>query len=302
MDNDKIIQKRKALLSLLLGILGIGTGPIFIRYVNLDGNIVSFYRFVFAFLVLSLILVIRKGGIKISVPHKMLFWVIVAGLSFALNILLWTIALQKAPIAIVTILDNTAPIWVGLGSIVFLKEKQSIKYWVGLLITFCGAIVLVQNGGIKYDHSMTVGVFLSIASGFVYAVYFLVSQELRKTIDTLTYIWLIVLIGMLFMIIANVFWGFSTLKIGFQEAVLISLMTLFSQVFGWLLINFSIGVLPASKVSTALLGQPIIATILAALIFREIPSAFQALGAVTCIVGIFLVQRSKAITNDEELS
>jgi drug/metabolite transporter (DMT)-like permease len=43
----------------------------------------------------------------------------------------------------------------------------------------------------------------------------------------------------------------------------------------------------------ALVGQPVVTTLLGIVILNEIPSALQLLGALVCLAGILVVQRSQ---------
>ena len=71
-------------------------------------------------------------------------------------------------------------------------------------------------------------------------------------------------------------------------------IALVSQVTGWLLINYAFGHLRASLVSVALLGQPLIATLLAAPLLGEVPGPLQVLGGLVTLAGIVVVQTATA--------
>ena len=77
-----------------------------------------------------------------------------------------------------------------------------------------------------------------------------------------------------------------------QDYFLIFLMSLSSQVFGWYLVNDSLGKLPAAAVSAALVGQSLVVTILGVFFLQEIPSNLQIAGGITCLIGIVVVQSS----------
>ena len=78
-----------------------------------------------------------------------------------------------------------------------------------------------------------------------------------------------------------------------KSLLMIFLMALTSQVIGYLLINQAVEKLPAPVVSVALVGQPVVTTLLGIVILNEIPSALQLLGALICLAGILVVQRSQ---------
>ena len=75
---------------------------------------------------------------------------------------------------------------------------------------------------------------------------------------------------------------------------LIFLMSLTSQVIGWVLMNHALGHLPTGAAAVTLIGQPVLATALGALLIGEVPSTIKVLGGLLCSVGIFIVYRYAA--------
>jgi len=85
--------------------------------------------------------------------------------------------------------------------------------------------------------------------------------------------------------------------LGAHNLLLIFAMALSSQVIAWLLVNQALGQLPAAGASVALVGQPVVTTILGIFLLNEVPSGLQLLGALICLGGILLAQR--ALQTDE---
>jgi len=69
-------------------------------------------------------------------------------------------------------------------------------------------------------------------------------------------------------------------------------LALFSHLGGWLLITYAFGRLNASVVSVTLLGQPIVATLVAAPILGEVPGFWHITGGLITLAGIYIVHRS----------
>ena len=57
------------------------------------------------------------------------------------------------------------------------------------------------------------------------------------------------------------------------------------------MINHALGHLPTGATSVSLIGQPVLATALGALLIGEVPSTIKILGGLLCLVGIFIVHR-----------
>lgn len=287
-------ETKKALLLIALGVLLLGTGPMFVKYVHANGVLVGFYRLVFAGAMLSLPAVFLKPREEKILPAgNGLKWGILGGLVLALNLGLWCSALNYTTASAVTLLDNTAPVWVGLLSWMLFKEKQPEHFWLGLLVALGGAGLMIGWDVIYGASVQTTGNLIGVASGISYAVYVLITKEARRYMSSLRYTWLETVSGALGMLLVAVAAGLFKQPLPGKSLLMIFLMALTSQVIGYLLINQAVEKLPAPVVSVALVGQPVVTTLLGIVILNEIPSALQLLGALICLAGILVVQRSQ---------
>jgi len=284
---------KKAFLCILIGVFLLGTSPLFVKYIHANGVLVGFYRLFFAGLMLSLPVWLFRGKQRQSGVQKVnLKWPLLGGLAFALNISLWCSAMNYTTASAVTLLDNTAPVWVGLIGWLVLKEKQSWRFWLGLLITLTGISLMV---GWDFDQSSATqlqGNLLGIASGFSYALYIFITRKARKSMDSLRYSWIVSVSGALILFLAAILMGLFKQPLPFESLVMIFLMAFSSQVVAWLLVNYAIGHLPAAGASVALVGQPVVVTVLGVIFLQEIPTLLQLFGGVICLLGIFAAQRS----------
>ena len=296
-DQDSL--NKKALFGIGIGVLLLGTGPMFVKFVKANGTLVAFYRLLFASVMLMLpVFISSKNQIPALEKDKSVLWVLLGGVTFAINIGLWCSALNYTSASIVTLLDNTAPIWVGLFGWLVLGNKQNQFYWWGLSMTLVGSILLVGSSPVSFNSHKFLGNLLSLASGISYAAYIMITQQARRMVPSLRYSWLVSSIGALLLFIFGLATGALKQTLSLQGYLLIFLMSLSSQVFGWYLVNDALGKLPATAASVALVGQPIVVTILGVFILREIPSFLQIIGGIACLIGIIVVQRSfKTSTN-----
>jgi len=63
------------------------------------------------------------------------------------------------------------------------------------------------------------------------------------------------------------------------------------QLVGHSAINWALAYVPAALVAVAILGEPVGATTLAALILREMPSVFEVGGGLLVLAGVYVVLR-----------
>jgi drug/metabolite transporter (DMT)-like permease len=290
---DQASLKKKTFFGISVGVLLLGTGPMFVKFVNANGTIVAFYRLLFASVMLMLPVLISSENQKSTLDKdRSVLWILLGGSSFAINIGLWCSALNFTSASIVTLLDTTAPVWVGLFGWLVLGKKQNKFYWLGLSMTLVGSILLVGSSLASFNSRQFLGNILSFASGISYAAYILITQQARRMVSSLRYSWLVSSIGALLLFTFGLLTGALKQTLSLQDYLLIFLMSLSSQVLGWYLVNDALGKLPAAAASVALVGQPLVVTVLGVFILREIPSFLQIIGGIACLIGIIVVQRS----------
>ncbi len=290
-----LLKERKALIYIALGVILLGSGPIFVKSVRAHGVLVGFYRLFFASLMLAFPawrLTGRNPSPTANSRHEWV-WSALGGVTFAANIALWCSALNYTSASAVTLLDNTAPVWVGLIGWLALGQKQVARYWLGLLVTLGGAALMIGLDTLGSMTDQMTGNLIAVASGLTYALYLMVTSRARQTLDSLQYSFRVSAIGAVSLLAVSMGLGLFAEPLPLRSYILIFIMALTSQVIAWLLVNHSLGVLPAAAASIALVGQPLVSTILGMLLINEVPKPLQAVGGALCLGGILLVQFSR---------
>jgi len=284
-------QDKKSYIYIALGVFLLGTGPIFVKSVQTHGVLVGFYRLLFAGIMMAVPAFFMRSKEKPhSSPKEQWTWSILGGIAFAFNISLWCSALNYTNASVVTLLDNTAPVWVGLVSWLLLGLRQHRFFWLGLLVTLGGAALMI---GVDLNNSSSeqmTGNLIALASGFSYGMYILVTHRARRILDSFQYSFRVNVFGSLVLLAAGLALGLFNQVLSAKVYLLIFLMALTSQVMAWLLVNHALGYLPAAAASIALVGQPIVTTIWAWLLLGEKLTTMQAVGGVLSLAGILIVQ------------
>ena len=135
---------------------------------------------------------------------------------------------------------------------------------------------------------------IALASSILYASVMLVTQKARVHIDTLTFSAIYTATAALTLFPAALLTGQQMTGFSPQTWWALIGLGLGPQVLGWLLINYALGKLPASRVSVSLLGQPVVTAILGVVILHEALTANQILGGALVLIGIYLVNQKKA--------
>ena len=276
-------MNNKPRIALLIGIICISIFPILVRLNLTPGLISAFYRMAIALGLLLPYVIIAK---KLVLPNtKLLFTAIVCGILFASDVAVWNIAIQTSSATQATLLTNLAPVWVGILSYLFLKNKPAQNFWIGTLVAILGMITLV---GFEFfiDLNFDLAFSLAILSGILYAIYILVSKNVLSEVDvysfmTITLFSSTLFLGIISLITGEPFSGFSNLGwfvLFIQGAV--------CQLAAWLLISYATQNMRATRVSLSLLSQAVIATFLAWLFIDEQVTLQMILGGIILLLGI----------------
>lgn len=104
------------------------------------------------------------------------------GLVHGIGVMLWFFAMARIPIAEVTALSYTTPIFVTIGAAIFLGERFRARRMIAVLIGLVGTLVIVRPGFATVE----LGTLAQLASAPLFAVSMLVSKKLTETEESTT--------------------------------------------------------------------------------------------------------------------
>lgn len=286
----------RAYLFLGFGILCIGFSAIFVRWANAPGAVTGFYRMAVAVLILALPFYRRQQGARPDAPWQLprreVVIALLGGAFFAGDLIFWNTGILLGGATNPTLMGNTAPVWVGLGAMIFFKERLPLLFWGGLLLAIAGAALILGLDVIQ-SFSLGLGTFFGLIAGVFYGGYFLLTQRGREQLDALTYFWIAAVAATVLLFVAALLLRQPLL--GYTPFTYLNFLALglVVQVFGQFAFSYALGYLPASVVAPAGLGQPVVTAILAWPLLGETISPLQALGGMTVLGGVYLVHRSR---------
>jgi drug/metabolite transporter (DMT)-like permease len=271
-------------LALAAGVLCISFTAIFTKWADMPGPVAAAWRMLVATLVLAIPFA-REARRWTPAERAGVKWGVMGGLWFAINLGMLNSALLLTSAANATLLDNTAPIWVGLGALLIFKEQLGLRYWVGLALALGGAAVVTgfnPSAGFRFQP----GDALAFAGALFYAGYLLNTQRARRNLSSLTYVWLIGLTAAAALFGASL--ALSLPLTGYPPESYLSIIAVgvLSQAGGWLLISYALGYLPASAAVIVLLAQPVVTGLLAVPLLSEALTARQVTGGALALSGI----------------
>jgi drug/metabolite transporter (DMT)-like permease len=140
---------------------------------------------------------------------------------------------------------------------------------------------------------MMFGNALALIGAWSETGYILIGRRVRKNISLIPYTFIVYGSGALALLLTVVLAGLKLIGYSIQTYFWMTALAVVPQLLGHTSFNWALGYLNAAFVSVALLGEPVGTSILSFLIFKESPTAFEAVGGILILLGIFITSRSK---------
>ncbi len=287
---------KKSYIFLIIGALLISFSPVLIRDAGAPGTTTVFYRLFFGTITVFIPFIYSRIKSKEALNIKGVFIAIIAGLCLAIDMAMWATGIMASNAAMPTLVGNLAPLWVGIGAFLFLKERQTPKFWIGLIVALIGVTFLIIQDQFS-PNGIFKGLILGLFAGMFYAAFMLLAQLGRKKLDTISFLFISCLATTIFLGIFMLFQDFEFVGFSNKTWVLFIIMGIIIQAGAWFLINFAQGYLPASLVSPTLLAQPVLAGIIAFFMLGEELTIWQIFGGIIVVVGIYTVHFAKQKRN-----
>lgn len=288
--------------------IAIGAAAIFARFALTGGSplAVAAARLVIAALVLLIIAAVtpRKArGRSILhddtvVPRDNKAVFIFAGVALAIHFASWIWSLEYTSVAISTLLVSTTPIWTALYDSIVRKQHLSRVAWTALAIGIAGLVLVAGFTATRppVPGHEALGSVLALIGALAIGVYFMLIREVRdaygtRAIVTRTYSW-----AALALVIASAAARQPPPPPSAAEAWGgILAMAFVSQLLGHTAMNAALRWFSARAVALTTLLEPVIAGVLALVIFMERLTPTALAGGVLILAAIAVFLREEAL-------
>lgn len=215
-----------------------------------------------------------------------------SGVFLAFHFALWFASLSYTSVASSVVLVTLQPVFSFVGAYLLFGERSRPAALASAGIAMAGGMILgwgdFASGGMAWF-----GDSLALAGAGMVTAYWLMGQNLRTRMSTVTYT--LIVYSTAGLLLAGVTLAFSQPLFSYpsRDWWLFFLLALFPTLLGHSLLNWVIRWIPATTVSVAILGEPIGASLLAWIIFSEQPGVFQWIGGLFIIIGVYGFLRYK---------
>jgi drug/metabolite transporter (DMT)-like permease len=275
-------------LGLGVSICAISTGAVLVRLSSAPSAVAAMYRVLFTTLPLLPVALIRYREQFLSMDRRELLFACLSGLALAVHFASWFESLAWTSVAASVTLVQSQPIFVALGAWALLSERVTRRVALGILVAVGGIVTMSLGdlfGGVVGANPL-LGNTLALVGAVMAAGYVLAGRSLRQRLALIPYVVVVYgvcTVGLFLLVLAQ---GHALTGYGGREWLVFVGLAVGPGLLGHTVINWALAHLESSVVSVSLLGEPLGATVLAALLLAETPTLFTVIGGAIVLAGI----------------
>ncbi len=272
-----------AAMALVVAVGAVSWASILVRLCDAPSFGIAFYRLLFSVLIL-LPWGLRRGTIVTARTYAL---AAAAGLLLALHFATWISSLRLTTVASSVVIVTTQPAFTAAFGPLFLKERPGRGGIMAVILALAGTAVLA-GGDLALGGRALLGDLLALVGAVTASAYFMIGRRVREEIGFVRYLFLVNSVCAVALLALAAGWG-ADLG-GYPAATWgwLVLMAVGPHLLGHGLLNWSVRRLRAFTVNMAILGEPVLATAYAAVLFREVPGKAFYAGALLIVAGIVL--------------
>ena len=289
--------EKNPMIMIFVGVVGISLSSIFVKYSQAPSAVTAAFRLLWTVLFLTPVVLGKKPVRQelVKAPAKLVWLSVLSGLFLAIHFVLWFESLRHTSVASSTTIVCTEVVWVCLGYCLFLKGRISRKALLCIGLTLLGSVLIAYSD--SGSGSGFYGDMLALLAAIAVAVYTLIGRIVREKLSTTVYTYMVYTACATVLVITCIAQGYRLLSYGWSGVIVGFLLALFSTILGHSIFSWCLKYFSPSFVSASKLCEPVVAAMMAGILFGEIPTPLQLLGGTLIIGGVAYysrIEREKA--------
>ena len=273
------------------------TSGTFIKIIRQDYSLsawtLAFYRDLFTFIIfLTITIILGAGRLRVA-RRDLIPFAAMGAISIGIFHVLWAMAVTMLPVAVATVLNYTAPVFVVLFAWVLWHEKPNRQQTMAVIMAFVGCVLVTGAYNIADINMNWLGLLVGLSTGLTYGMFTIIGKSALRHYDPLT--------------VLTYAFGFATLTLlVLQPGAPLEMFTkplsawlwmvvlvLVSTVTGFGLYTSGLKYLSASSASITATMEPVIATGFAFVVLGEVIEPVQMAGGVLVILSVLILAVKK---------
>jgi drug/metabolite transporter (DMT)-like permease len=277
-------------LLLVLATFSISTSPIIARLLSdVPAVGISFWRMAIGMAILWMYSKFRPSA---ALSDKNRNYTILGGIFLGIHFQFFFESIKLTTIANATFLGTLAPLFTLCLEKFWLKRHIQKNMIIALVIIFAGSLIIV---GDQFDTSSnyTKGNLYAIICSFWIAIAFMISENVRKEADTVSFSKTLFASAAMTLMIISYCTGEPLIGYSQKDYFGLFLLGLIPTVFGHSVFYFALRFIQPTIVASFPLGEPVIASIIAYFLFSEAVGVSVIFGGALTIVGLLILIKLK---------
>ncbi|WP_042346487.1 DMT family transporter [Bacillus massiliigorillae] len=197
-------------------------------------------------------------------------------------------SMNMISVSVSVILLYTAPAFVMVMSVMFLREKLTTSKIILLCMTLVGCLLVTGLKLSTLDQGNMLGYIIGIGSGFGYALYSIFGKFAIRKYSSFTVSFYTFLVASIALIPYTRIWEKFSMLMNMKALIYVLGLCLFSTVLAYLLYTEGLKVIESSKASILATVEPLTAMIIGIIVFQESITAIQIVGGAIIFVSAIL--------------
>jgi drug/metabolite transporter (DMT)-like permease len=277
------------IVALIGAAMAMSISPSLVRFADVGPLSSAFWR---VFLALPILWLWMRAEEKHTAAVKGASWslpVLLSGLFFAGDLLLWHLAIMKTTIANATFFATMAPLWVVIFGWLVLKQSVARSTLAGLGLCLVGGSALVyQSLSLNPAHSL--GDALGIGTGVFFGLYFLAVGAARKQTGAARLTFEMSIVTVVILLAAALVVEGNILPHSPKGWLVLFALAFISHAGGQGLLSVALGRLPTAFSSLVIFLEAVGAAGFAWVLQHEPVSLVQAIGGAVILGGIWVAR------------
>ena len=281
------MEKAPSKYFVLVGVFFTSLSSIIIRMSQAPSFVISFYRMLFTVLILLIPVMIKERKTIKNISKKDFILCVLSGAFLALHFASWIASINMTTISNSTILVSCSPIFVSLANFFILKEKFTRKIFIGISMSLIGTIIIAIGSTGGSTSSMMTGNILAFMGAIFVAGYLVIGGIVRKNVSAGAYVFIVYSVSVIVLFFMCIITDTPIYPYSPKEFLLFLALAVFCSILGHTVYNYLMKYISATLISISTLCEPIFASILALIIYKEVPSIYTLIGGTIIMSGVF---------------
>lgn len=273
-------------LVLIVALFAVSTSSVMARFLpEVSSIVIALWRLVFASFAVWLYSFFKPQN-KIKKQNIIPF--VLSGFFLGLHFICFYQAVKLTSIANATLLGITAPMFTLLIERFVFKSTFKKIVFIGFALALIGTIMITGFSASTTD-SAEIGKLYGLSAALCIAVVYLLANKIRAETSTVAYTRLLYLIAALFLFVIASTNGENIFALNKSDYLWLLALGLIPTILGHSLLYYGIKFTSPTIIASVPLGEPVIASVLAWMIFLEKVPFITLAGGILILFGVYLI-------------